>query len=55
MKCFLPECNDGTYGYDCVKICSPNCINNNCTKHLDELKCSEGCVPGYSGDDCQAG
>ena len=45
------ECEDGTYGYDCVHNCSSNCLNDSpCKKQNGQ--CTEGCKPGYTNALC---
>lgn len=47
------ECNQGTYGKDCLHRCG-SCINQtNC--HYVNGTCFEGCGPGYLGDKCVEG
>lgn len=51
--CQIPvlECADGTYGYNCTKICSGHCLNNSpCNKQNGY--CDKGCNPGYTNVDC---
>lgn len=43
----VTECDDGTYGFDCVNNCSGHCLNNSsCEKHNGQ--CKNGCNPGYT-------
>lgn len=45
------ECENGTYGYDCVNNCSGHCLNNSpCNKQTGH--CDGGCNPGYTYKDC---
>lgn len=55
---FIPipviECNEGTFGYDCVNNCSDHCLNNSpCNKQTGH--CDGGCNPGYTNRDCTEG
>lgn len=48
------ECDDGTYGYDCLNNCSGHCLNDtHCNKQTGH--CDGGCKPGYTNDDCNKG
>lgn len=48
---YVSECDDWTYGYDCVKNCSGHCLNNTpCNKQTGH--CESGCDPGYKDKDC---
>lgn len=48
------ECDNGTYGLNCVKNCSGQCLNNSpCNKQTG--KCNKGCNPGYTNGDCSKG
>lgn len=44
------DCDDSTYGYDCINNCSGNCLNgslyNKQTGH-----CEKGCNSGYTSKD----
>ena len=41
------ECEDGTYGKNCVHNCSDNCLNGSpCNKQTGH--CDMGCKPGYT-------
>lgn len=45
------ECDGGTFGYDCIAICSTNCLNESpCNKKTGH--CEDGCNPGYTDSDC---
>lgn len=45
------ECDDGTFGYDCIAICSTYCLNeSSCNKKTGH--CEDGCNPGYTDSDC---
>lgn len=47
LHSFVTECDDGTYGFDCVNNCSSHCLNNSsCEKHNGH--CKNGCNPGYT-------
>lgn len=49
-----PECEDGTYGYDCTNNCSGHCLNvSTCNKQTGH--CDKGCKPGYTNGDCNKG
>lgn len=51
LNIFFLECDDGTYGYDCVNNCSVNCLNNSkCNKQTGH--CDEGCD---MGNNCSKG
>lgn len=44
---FVSECDDGTYGFDCVHNCSGHCLNDSpCEKHNGQ--CKNGCNSGYT-------
>lgn len=48
------ECDDGTYGYDCVKRCSGRCTNDSsCNKQTGHY--DFGCKAGFADDDCGKG
>lgn len=48
---YVTECDDGTYGYDCLHNCSGHCLNNSpCNKHTGH--CELGCKPGYTNVFC---
>lgn len=48
----VTECDDGTYGYNCVNNCSGDCLNDYpCNKQTGN--CDRGCSPGYTGDKCR--
>lgn len=50
----VTECDDGTYGYNCVNRCSGHCINGSlCNKQTG--CCDSGCIPGFANDDCGKG
>lgn len=54
MLFWTVECNDVTYGYNCVNNCSGHCLNNYpCNKQTGH--CDGGCDPGYKNDDCNDG
>lgn len=44
------ECNDGSYGKDCLEKCSENCWNTKCN-HVTG-KCIGGCKDGWRGFNC---
>lgn len=45
------ECDNGTYGYNCVNSCSGHCLNGSiCNKQTGH--CDMGCDPGYTDSDC---
>ncbi|XP_076115892.1 uncharacterized protein LOC143083529 [Mytilus galloprovincialis] len=44
------ECNDGSYGKDCLEQCSANCWNTTCN-HVTG-KCIGGCKDGWQGFNC---
>ncbi|CAG2195954.1 unnamed protein product [Mytilus edulis] len=44
------ECNDGSYGKDCLEKCSANCWNTTCN-HVTG-KCIGGCKDGWQGFNC---
>ncbi|XP_065930258.1 uncharacterized protein [Magallana gigas] len=47
----VQECNNGTYGYNCVNNCSGHCLNNSpCNKQTGH--CDGGCIPGYTDPYC---
>ena len=48
---FAVECEDGSYGYNCVDKCSSNCLHDfPCNKTNGH--CEQGCKPGYSKPLC---
>ena len=47
----LPECSSGTYGKNCTKTCSGNCLHNEPCDHIDGA-CTDGCEDGYIGNIC---
>lgn len=48
----VTECDDGTFGDDCINNCSAHCLNNSlCNKQTGH--CERGCKPGYTNDDCK--
>lgn len=50
----VKECDDGTYGYECLNTCSGNCLDGAlCDKEAGN--CSIGCNPGYMYDNCSKG
>lgn len=50
----LKECDDGTYGYDCINNCSGHCLNDfPCNKKTGH--CDGGCNPGYTNNYCSKG
>lgn len=50
----ITECDDGTYGYDCLHNCSGQCLNDfPCNKQNGY--CEKGCKPGYTTDNCSKG
>lgn len=50
----VTECDDGTYGYNCVNNCSRHCLNDYlCDKQTGH--CDGGCDPGYTNSDCNKG
>lgn len=45
------ECDNGTYGYNCVNSCSGHCLKGSiCNKQTGH--CDMGCDPGYTDSDC---
>lgn len=52
--CMITECDDVTYGYDCLHNCSGHCLNDvPCNKQNGH--CEKGCKPGYTTDNCSKG
>lgn len=50
----LKECDDGTYGYNCINNCSGHCLDDYpCNKETG--RCDVGCKPGYTTDNCSKG
>lgn len=50
----LKECDDGTYGYDCIDNCSGHCLNNfPCNKQTGH--CDRRCKHGYTNSKCSKG
>lgn len=50
----VSECNDGTFGHDCINNCSGHCLNKSpCNKQTGH--CDRGCDPGYNTEDCNKG
>lgn len=48
------ECDDGTFGNDCVHQCSDHCLSDSpCNKQSGQ--CVGGCEPGYTSSDCSQG
>lgn len=48
------DCDDETYGYNCVNICSGHCLNDSpCNKTSGH--CDRGCQPGYTNNRCNKG
>lgn len=48
------KCDDGTYGYDCVKRCSGRCKNDSsCNKQTGHYDFE--CKAGFADDDCGKG
>lgn len=46
-----PDCDDGTYGYNCVNNCSGLCLEGYpCNKETG--CCDVGCKPEYTTDNC---
>lgn len=53
-KIYLKECEDGTFGYECTKMCSSHCLDDSpCNKKTGV--CDRGCSPGYINSDCGTG
>lgn len=53
MRLYLTvtECDDGTYGYNCVNNCSGHCLSEfSCNKQTGQ--CDRECNPGYTNSDC---
>ncbi|XP_048249085.1 multiple epidermal growth factor-like domains protein 10 [Haliotis rufescens] len=51
----LTECDTGYFDPKCRSICSDNCKNEKCTLLNNKTgsgNCTDGCVPGYQGLDC---
>ena len=49
---YISECADHFFGRECSKDCHcyRNLVCNKTSGH-----CTEGCAPGYTGQDCQTG
>lgn len=48
------ECMDGTYGYDCINLCSGQCRDDfPCNKQTGH--CVAGCNPGFAYANCSKG
>lgn len=48
------ECDDGTFGNDCVHQCSDHCLSDSpCNKQSGQ--CVGGCELGYTSSDCSQG
>ncbi|XP_046542542.1 putative EGF-like and EMI domain-containing protein 1 isoform X2 [Haliotis rubra] len=43
-------CIPGSYGIDCTKNCSENCLNKICNQHNGH--CTQGCIENYKGVFC---
>lgn len=51
---YCTECDDGTYGYNCVHKCSGHCLNDSsCNKKTGH--CDMGCKLGYTYSNCSKG
>ena len=52
IYCFaVAVCEDGTFGYGCIKNCSGNCLEESlCNKQTGH--CEGGCKPGYTNALC---
>lgn len=48
QNCTCPTCESNYYGDNCIEVCT-NCIGFNCDSNGN---CVSGCVPGFSGNDC---
>lgn len=54
MLFFDVECDEGTYGYDCINNCSGHSLDySTCNKQTGH--CEKGCIPGYTDADCSKG
>ena len=52
----ITECADGSYGSNCVGICSGNCLTPPCDKFTDNGACPDGrCVAGWDSHNCTQG
>lgn len=50
----VTECDNGTFGHNCVHNCSVNCLKHSpCNK--ENGHCDGGCNPGYTNDNCSKG
>lgn len=49
-KCSFTECNNGSYGNNCLEKCSANCLNTPCNHSTGE--CTDGCKDGWQGFNC---
>lgn len=48
------DCDNRTYGYNCVYNCSGHCLDNSpCNKQTG--LCDRGCNPGYTNSNCSKG
>lgn len=45
------ECDDGTYGYNCVNNCRGHCLNK-ATCNEQTGHCDRGCIPCYTNKLC---
>ncbi|XP_071098503.1 scavenger receptor class F member 1-like [Haliotis cracherodii] len=51
----ITECDTGYFDQKCSSNCSANCKNKKCTllnTNTGSGNCTDGCVPGYQGLDC---
>lgn len=51
---YFVECENGTYGYNCVNNCSGHCLNDSFC-NIQTGNCDSGCTPGYSKNNCSEG
>ncbi|XP_071099014.1 cell death abnormality protein 1-like [Haliotis cracherodii] len=53
VRACLTECDTGYFGRTCSSVCSDKCMNKSCILvHNGIGNCTEGCVPGYQGINC---
>ena len=51
---FVLECENGTWGEDCISSCG-NCITDTTCNHVTGECSSTGCMAGWEGKQCLDG